>query len=318
MDRRQSDRGTDRFAAWSRHAGVRAPAVAVVVSLVVLPAVAPPAAGAGGTTVSLVPGDGAVGVGETVTVQVVVDDADGGVGAAEFRVAVDDPDTARVVDATVRGSGRVQKRVAGDGSWIDVEYAFVDTADTGGVVVAAVTVEGVGDGTAALSLEPAAGNDAMDVYDEAGTGYSVTGTDGARLSVRGTEGGGGVSEPEPTADAASAATDGGNPDAGDDTADPGATPPADTGDAASTDAPSGSGPRDDADGSAGSGGDASSSEATDPASEQSSGADGSTALGTTSADTLDRVAGAVGGRVGVAVAAVVLLVGVGIGIGRRI
>jgi hypothetical protein len=165
------------------HAGARALAVAIVASLVVLPAVAPLAAGAGGTTVSLVPADEVIGVDETTTVQVVVDDADGGAGSAEFRVAVDDADTARLVDATVLGSGQVETRVSDDGSRIDVEYAFADTADTGSVVIAEVIVEGVSDGTVDVSLEPAAGNDAMDVYDEAGTGYSVTGTNDARLSV---------------------------------------------------------------------------------------------------------------------------------------
>lgn len=308
------------------HAGVQALAVAIVASLVVLPAVAPLAAGAGGTTVSLVPADEGIGVGETIAIQVVVDDADGGAGSAEFRVAVDDADTARVVDATVLGSGQVEKRVADDGSWIDVEYAFVDTADTGNVVIAEVIVEGVSDGTADVSLEPAAGDDAMDVYDEAGTGYSVTGTNGARLAVGGEEGGSGVSETEPTADAGSGRTtedsgssgDASDSDTGDDTGDSSDTSLSDSGDASSPDASSGSEVEDDVDDSPRPDDEGTpSNEAVSPAPEQSNDVEESTTFGITmGVDTLDRAAGAVGGPVVVAIAAVVLLIG--IGISRRI
>jgi hypothetical protein len=301
------------------HVGARPLAVAIVASLVVLPAVAPLAAGAGGTTVSLVPADDSVKIDETTTVQVVVDNADGGAGSAEFRVAVDDADTARVVDATVLGSGQVEKRVADDGSWIDVEYAFVDTADTGNVVIAEVIVEGVSDGTADVSLEPAAGDDAMDVYDEAGTGYSVTGTNGAQLAV-------GVSETEPTADAGSgratedrgSSGDASDSDAGDDTDDSSDTSLSDSGDASGDDASSGSEVEDDVDDSPRLDDEGTpSNEAVSPAPEQSNDVEESTKFGITlGIATLDRAAGAVGGPVGVAVAAVVLLIG--IGIGRRI
>jgi hypothetical protein len=173
--------------------GARALAVAVVASLVVLSAFAPLAAAAGGTTVSVVPADDRIETGETTTIQVVVDSADGGAGAAEFRVAVDDANTVRIVDVTVAGSGQVKETTADDGSWIDVEYAFADTADTGSVVVAEVTVEGVSAGTTGVTLEPAEGNDATVVYDENGHGYDVTGTNGVRLTVGDDDDGGSVS-----------------------------------------------------------------------------------------------------------------------------
>ncbi|MDS0279519.1 dockerin type I domain-containing protein [Halomicroarcula sp. S1AR25-4] len=159
--------------------------VTAVALLVVVSAAAPLAAAAGGTTVSLVPADTSVDVGQTTTFEVVVDSADGGVGAAEFSVAVDDPSVAEITDVTVLGSGATNTDIAADGSSVDVEYAFRDTADTGSVTIAEVTVQGVSDGSTGVSLAPASGNDDVLVFDEGGTGYDVTGTNDATLDVVG-------------------------------------------------------------------------------------------------------------------------------------
>lgn len=166
-----------------RHAVTRTVAVAVVATLVLVSVTAPLAAAASETTVSIASDDGRVAVGETTTVQVVVDNANGGVGAAEFRVAVDDASVARITDVTVLGSGDSVQDAAADGSWVDVRYAFRDTTDTDSVTVAEVTIEVLDTGTTSIALDPVAGNDAVAVFDEAGTGYVVTGTDGTELSV---------------------------------------------------------------------------------------------------------------------------------------
>ena len=165
--------------------------VAVVAVSLVVPAAAAPAAAAGATSVSIAPTDASVDVGESTTFEVVVDSAQGGVGAAEIGVTVDG-DVAEITDAQVLGSGSQAVNVADDGSSVDIEYAFRDTADSGSVTVAEVTVEGVSDGTTEVSLEAAAGNDGVLIFDEIGTGYDVTGTNGATLSVTGDE-----PEPEP-------------------------------------------------------------------------------------------------------------------------
>jgi hypothetical protein len=141
------------------------------------------AASTTGLTVSITDDDDTIAPGETTTVEIAVANADGGVGAAEFRVAVDNANIVRIVGVTVAGSGQVKETTADDGSWIDVEYAFADTADTGSVVVAEVTVEGASAGTTDVTLEPAEGNDATVVYDEGGDGYDVTGTNDVRLTV---------------------------------------------------------------------------------------------------------------------------------------
>ena len=164
--------------AWRSRTVVTLIALALLVSLAT-----PLAAAAGGTTVSVTPTEDSVDVGQSTTFEVVVDDADGGVGAAEIRVALDDASVAEITDVTVLGSGSTATSFADDGSYVDVEYAFRDTADTGSVTVLEVTVDGLSEGSTAVSLAPAAGNSAVLLFDESGTGYDVTGTSGATLDV---------------------------------------------------------------------------------------------------------------------------------------
>ena len=153
-----------------------------VVALSLLAAAGAPVAAAGGTSVSVAPTEASVDAGQATTLQVVVDTAQGGVGAAEFRVGVD-ASVAEITDVEVRGSGSTKVEIADDGSSVDVEYAFRDTADTGRVTIANVTLQGHSDGLTGVRLEAAAGNDGVLVFDEGGTGYDVTDTDDATLSV---------------------------------------------------------------------------------------------------------------------------------------
>jgi len=139
---------------------------------------------AGETTVSLQPGDQTSAVGTTTTYDIVVDNAQGGVGAGEIRVAVDDASIAEIIDADVADDNASEEvEVADPGTFVDIEYAFADTADTGPVTIATVTVEGAGEGTAGLSIVPADDNDGVLIFDEDGAGYDVTGTDGATFEV---------------------------------------------------------------------------------------------------------------------------------------
>jgi PKD repeat protein len=161
-------------------------AVAVALALLVaVPAASGPVSAAAATDLT-VSTDGAVPIapGETRTVTVTVQSADGGVGAAELGVAVADPSVARIVDVTVLGAGSTDVERADDGSFADVEYAFRDTADTGPVPIVEVTVEGVAAGETRVELRPSTGNDNVLVFDEGGAGYDVTGTEGAIVTVR--------------------------------------------------------------------------------------------------------------------------------------
>jgi hypothetical protein len=165
---------------------------AVVVLSVVATAVS---MAAGGTTVSIDPTDPSVDVGETTTVVVVVDSAQGGVGAAELNITVGDPSVATIANATVLGGGIQDVAFAGDGSAVGIKYAFRDTADTGAVPIVEVTLRGEGDGTTSVSLVSSQGNDGVILFDEDGTGYDVTGTNGASLTVGADE----TPTPEPAA-----------------------------------------------------------------------------------------------------------------------
>jgi PKD repeat protein len=140
---------------------------------------------AGGTTVSIAPETADLDPGDTVTFDVVVDSADGGVGAAEIGVEVANPSVATITDLTVLGGGSQVIDVAGDGSSAEAEYAFRDTDDTGSVTIIEVTVEAQSGGETDLSIVPSTGNSDVLVFDETGTGYDVTGTNGATITVAG-------------------------------------------------------------------------------------------------------------------------------------
>ena len=122
-----------------------------------------------------------------------MDSADGGVGAAEIGIAVTDPGVATITDATVFGAGGENVDIAEDGSRVDIDYAFRDTMDSGSFPIIEVTVEGQSIGDTSLSIEPADGNNEILLFDEGGTGYDVTGTASAALSVQS----GGTPTPEP-------------------------------------------------------------------------------------------------------------------------
>ena len=139
------------------------------------------------TTVSLEPADQTTGVGANVTYDVVVDDVDGGVGAAEVRVAIDNASVGEITGASAVGANASQIDIAPDGALVDIDYFGADTADTGSATVATVTVEGSDAGTANLSVGPTGTNDAVLLFDESGQGYDVTGTDGATLDVQAAE-----------------------------------------------------------------------------------------------------------------------------------
>jgi uncharacterized membrane protein len=138
----------------------------------------------GETTVSLQPADQTTAVGVTATYEIVVDNADGGAGAAEIGVAVDNASVATITDASAADANASEDvDIAADGSSVDLDYAFADTADTGSVAIATVSLEGSGAGTANLSLGPAEGNDEVLVFDENGAPYDVTGTNSAAVEV---------------------------------------------------------------------------------------------------------------------------------------
>ncbi|MFC6943261.1 CARDB domain-containing protein [Salinirubellus sp. GCM10025818] len=158
--------------------GVATPDDSATAQIEITEPVTPPA---DETTVSLEPADQQTAVGVTTTYDVVVDNAAGGVGAGEVAVTVDDTSVATITDLEVLNDANVDALITD--STAEFDYFGADTADSGPVTIATVTVEGAGEGTASLSIGPADGNSEVLLFDEGGTGYDVTGTNGATLEV---------------------------------------------------------------------------------------------------------------------------------------
>ena len=134
------------------------------------------------TTVSLQPAEQTGAVGVETTYDVVVDSAQGGVGAGEIAVSVDDTNVATIEDVEVL-NGAVSEDLGITDSMVEFEYFGADTAQTDSVTVATVTVEGAGADTTGLSIGAADGNNDVLLFDEEGNPYDVTDTTGATLEV---------------------------------------------------------------------------------------------------------------------------------------
>ncbi|EJN58503.1 dockerin type I domain-containing protein [Halogranum rubrum] len=137
--------------------------------------------------VSLSPTSSEVVVGDTETFDVVVESADGGVGAYTATVSSDDP-SVTITNVELLGNPSAQTsdvQISEDGSSVTINAALMNTADSGAVTIATIEVttqaEGSAangdDGSANLSLGVAA------LGDETGQSYTVSGTSGATVTV---------------------------------------------------------------------------------------------------------------------------------------
>ena len=137
-----------------------------------------PAQQAGPTSPVVVqPSDGSVDVGETTTFDVVVPNADGGVGAYNLTVGLSDSSVASITDVEFGGDPGLTETPVETDSTVTARAALADTADTGSVTVLTVTVEGLADGTTDLTLDVNA------LGTEEGINYAVPQATGATLTV---------------------------------------------------------------------------------------------------------------------------------------
>jgi hypothetical protein len=136
------------------------------------------------TTVSLSPSEGTVGVGDSTTYDVVVDSASGGVGSIDLTVSTDDASVAAISNIEAAGDTQyVDDDVLADGTSATIDTIGLDTAQSGPVTVATVTVTGVSaDGTSAATTDLSV--DVSSLGTEAGADYEVTGTSGATVTVQ--------------------------------------------------------------------------------------------------------------------------------------
>ena len=129
------------------------------------------------TAVSLSPSDDLVAVNGTTTYDVVVENADGGVGAYSLALSVDDGQIATIEDVSVDEDAMSDVQVSADGSSASADVALLDTEQTGSVTVATVTVAGEADGETEIGLEMSS------LGTESGEAYDVTAENGATLTV---------------------------------------------------------------------------------------------------------------------------------------
>lgn len=147
-------------------------------------AVVSPAAAAGSTDVSLEPGSATVSTGQTTTFDVVVGNADGGVGA--FNLTVTSDSNAAIVDATsVTADPTTDISFGANNESVTITGAIADTDNSGQVAIATVTVEGESAGDANLGVS------VTDLADEGANSYTVDQTNGATLTVEGEDDGDG-------------------------------------------------------------------------------------------------------------------------------
>jgi PKD repeat protein len=132
------------------------------------------------TSVSLEPTSAEITTDDTTTYDLVVDDAQGGVGAYTATVSLDDASVATITDVELLGNPSTSTSnvdIAADGSSVTIDAALMDTADSGSVPIATITVQGDDAGSTSLSPSVSA------LGDEDGNNYVVTGTSGASLTV---------------------------------------------------------------------------------------------------------------------------------------
>jgi PKD repeat protein len=131
------------------------------------------------TEVHLEPADELLGVDKSTTFDIVVDSADGGVGAYSFTLELTNPSVGTIDDIELSGGDSLIEdvQIAQDGSSATVEAIASNTDDTGEVSIGTVTVTGTAEGTSDVSLTV----DTLGT--EAAEAYTVTGTTGASLEV---------------------------------------------------------------------------------------------------------------------------------------
>lgn len=130
------------------------------------------------TNVSLSPESSEISSGQTQTYDVVVGSADGGVGAYNTTVSLENVSVASITNVSFAGSPElINVSYAADNSSVTVSAALSDTTDTGRVSIASITVEAEDAGSSELSVYT------RSLGTENGTSYNITTQNTASISV---------------------------------------------------------------------------------------------------------------------------------------
>lgn len=145
---------------------------------VLLVATAGMVAAAGATEVRLSPEAETVDSGQTVTYDIVVGEASGGVGSYNVTVSTNDSAVASIQDMSASGRP-VYTDQSGSSEARTLSVSGMDTIQSGPVTIATVTMEAHADGTAGFDISVTA------LGDEDGQAYTVANTQGHSLTVVG-------------------------------------------------------------------------------------------------------------------------------------
>ncbi|MDZ5812793.1 hypothetical protein U4E84_15720 [Halorubrum sp. AD140] len=154
---------------------VRAAACAIAVAALFASTVEV-AAAAGTTDIGVAAERDTLESGETTTVDVVVADADGGVGALNATVTLSNPDVASVESASIHGDPGLE-RVTERADGVRLSAALADTDDVGSVTVATVVLRAEGPGQTSVDADVRA------LGDEDGETYTVGDVDRPAITV---------------------------------------------------------------------------------------------------------------------------------------
>ncbi|WP_049984765.1 hypothetical protein [Halobellus rufus] len=155
----------------------RSRCAACALALVVLLAAAVGVAAAADTTdLGVAPHTDNVAPGDTTEVDVVVESADGGVGAINASVTLSDPEVATVADVTIHGDPRLEN-VTDHDDGVEISAALADTEDTGRVTILTLVLRGEASGQTAIDVNARA------LGDEGGNAYTVAGIERPTVTV---------------------------------------------------------------------------------------------------------------------------------------
>lgn len=167
----------DKSGAWLNRIGITLLAVVVLFSMPV--GFVSTGAAAGDTTVELTPATQSIDAGTTSTVDINVTDVNDGVGSYQFTLNTSATETLTITDVELAGSpGQSDVNIADDGSSVEVQAALADTADSGTVSIATVTIQGETAGSTDLTFSD------LSIGDESGNSYTITETGSGTVEVQ--------------------------------------------------------------------------------------------------------------------------------------
>ena len=157
------------------HSGVRVAVCAIAFAVLFASTVGIAAAG-GTTDIGVTAERDALTPGGTTTVDVIVEDADGGVGALNATVTLSNPDALSVERVTIHGDPGLE-RVTERADGVRLSAALADTDDVGSVTVATVVLRAEAAGQTAVDV------DVRTLGDEGGVAYSLRTVDRPTITV---------------------------------------------------------------------------------------------------------------------------------------